>query len=239
MQATLNRVWNRLLNPAIQTCNAFFTGCHQAVHSMKVRLVRDDSVNAYADAETFTLGVHTGLMRSAGSDDEIAWVLAHEAAHLLFGHAQKKAPNAAGGGVLGAIAMGAIGIAIHQPGMDTQFVGDMTQAGFETGYVAGYIAYSPEMELEADQFAAYVMKKDGRRLDAALDTIVPPRRPRATLPRPSHPIPRRVRPEFQTSPPYHPQPCPSNRPQASCVSSRAHELDAAAQASLPHRHRTL
>ena len=67
----------------------------------------------------------------------------------------------------------------------------------------------------------------------------PPRRSRATPPRPSHPIPRRVRPELQTPPPHHPLPCPSNRPRASCVSSRAHELDAAAQASLPHRHRTL
>ena len=33
--------------------------------------------------------------------------------------------------------------------------------------------------------------------------------------------------------------CPSIRPRAPCVESRAHELDAAAQASLPHRHRTL
>ena len=48
-----------------------------------------------------------------------------------------------------------------------------------------------------------------------------------------------VRPELHIPPPYRPQTCPSNRPRASCVSSCAHELDAAAQASLPHRHRTL
>ena len=150
----------------------FSSGCHESVNTMKVRQVPDDSVNAYADAKTFTIGMHRGLMRSAGSDDEVAWVLAHEAAHLLFGHAQKKASNAAGSGVLGAIAMGAIGIAVHQPGMDTGYIGDMTQSGFEAGYVAGYLAYSPGVELEADQFAAYVMKKAGYRVNAALDTIV-------------------------------------------------------------------
>ena len=59
-----------------------------------------------------------------------------------------------------------------------------------------------------------------------------------TPPHLSHPVPRRVRPELQTPPPHHPQPCPSLRPRAPCVSSCAHELDAVARASLPHRHRT-
>ena len=61
------------------------------------------------------------------------------------------------------------------------------------------------------------------------------RRPRSTPPRPSHPIPRRVRPELQAPPQYRPQPRPPNRPRASCGSSRIHALDAAAQARLPHR----
>ena len=61
----------------------------------------------------------------------------------------------------------------------------------------------------------------------------------ALVPRPPHPIPRRVRPELQAPPPHRPQPGPSLRPQASRVSSRAHALDAAARARLPHRHRTL
>ena len=170
MRPTLNRIWNRLKYPVRQTCEAVFSsGCDRAVANMKVRLVRDNSVNAYADAHTFTIGVHTGLMRSAGSDDEIAWVLTHEAAHLLFGHAQKKTSNAASGALMGAIALGALGAALHP---DPEYVGDMTQTGFNTGYVAGYLAYSPEMELEADQFAAYVMARDGRRLSAGLDTIV-------------------------------------------------------------------
>ena len=61
-------------------------------------------------------------------------------------------------------------------------------------------------------------------------------RPRATPP--SHPLPRRVRPELQTPPPHRPQPCSSSPPRTPCASS-PHELDATAQARVPHRHRTL
>ena len=30
--------------------------------------------------------------------------------------------------------------------------------GFEAGWQAGYLAYSPDMETEVDQFAAYALK---------------------------------------------------------------------------------
>ena len=139
---------------------------------MRLALVPHMSVNAYADASKFMIGIHKGLMRSVGDDDELAAVLAHEAAHLLFSHAQKKNSNAVGSAILMGIAMGVAGIAMHQPGMDTGYIGDMSQAGFDTGYVAGYVAYSPEMELEADQFAMYVLKNAGRRLSAGTDIIV-------------------------------------------------------------------
>lgn len=172
MWEAMRSIWYDLLDPVTQTCNTLFTGCYEAVMNIKVELVDDQSVNAYADAESYAIGIHTGLMRSAGSDDEIAWVLAHEAAHLLLGHAQKKMSNAATGGLLGGIAMGALGVAIHQPGMDTEYIGDMTQGGLESGRLAGYLVYSPEMELEADQFAAYVMQRAGYRTNAALDIIV-------------------------------------------------------------------
>ena len=125
---------------------------------MRIVLVPDESVNTYADASNFKIGIHTGFMRSAGDDDEIAAVLAHEAAHLLFGHAQKKASNAATGSLMTGIAMGALGAAMHRPGMDTGYIGDMMEGGFN----AGYLAYSPEMEIEADQFAMYVLKEASR-----------------------------------------------------------------------------
>ena len=139
---------------------------------MRVVVVSDQSVNAYADASNFTIGVHAGLLRSAGSDDEIAAVLTHEAAHLLFGHSSKKASNAAGYGLAAGLAGIALGAAMYQPGMDGEFIEDLGQAGFDAGDHAGYIAYSPEMEFDADQFALYVLKHASRRLSAGMDLIV-------------------------------------------------------------------
>ncbi|MCY4470085.1 MAG: M48 family metalloprotease [Thiotrichales bacterium] len=169
----LARVWQST-RPAIrETCRrTFSSGCDASVNQMRIVLVPHESVNAYADASNFTIGVHTGFMRSAGDDDEIAAVLAHEAAHLLFGHAQKKASNAATGGLLGGIAMGALGAALHQPGMNTDYIGDMAESGFNAGWNVGRLAYSPEMEIEADQFAMYVLKQAERRLTAGTDLIV-------------------------------------------------------------------
>ena len=79
---------------------------------MRIFLVQDNTVNAYADPDPHLIGIHMGLMRSVGDDDEIAAVIAHEAAHLLFGHAQKKNRNALGTQVLAGI----IGIGIASQG---------------------------------------------------------------------------------------------------------------------------
>ena len=173
MQSTLDRVWESLKSPLIQTCaRVFSSGCWGSVNNMRVIAVNRNDINAYADASNFTIGVHAGFLRSAGDDDEIAAVLAHEAAHLLFRHAEKKQTTAATSGLLTGIAMGALGAAVHQPGMDTQYIGDMIEGGFHTGWNVGYVAYSPEMEIEADQFAMYVLKQANRRLTAGTDLIV-------------------------------------------------------------------
>ena len=55
---------------------------------------------------------------------------------------------------------------------------------------------------------------------AALEVPLAPRARSVPLPpRPSHPIPRRVRPELHTPPPHRPQPCSSSRPRTPCASS--------------------
>ena len=147
----LNTVWQDTWPAIRDMClRVFSSNCEKSMNEMRIVLVPDNSVNAYADSASFTIGIHKGFIRSAGDDDEIAAVIAHEAAHLLFGHARKKASNAARTGLLTGIAMGALGVALHHPGMDQNQIGNMTRDGFDAGFQAGYIAYSPEMELEAD-----------------------------------------------------------------------------------------
>lgn len=169
MWDTIERVHGRLWPAILATCRQIFShGCQESMQAMDIRLVQDETVNAYADSEKYVIGIHTGLMRSAGSDDEFAWVLAHEAAHLLFGHAHKKIRNAVGYQVLGAATGWAIGAALGSP----QAIEDLGNTGADIGVRIGYLAYSPEMELEADQFAGYVMKKAGYRPEASLSMIV-------------------------------------------------------------------
>ena len=164
MLPRLDTVWRSLWPSLVTTCQSVFShGCQESLSRMRIFLIQDNTVNAFADADAHLIGIHAGLMRSAGDDDEIAAVIAHEAAHLLFGHAQKKNRNALGTQVLAGI----IGI-----GIASQGYGNYTEELMSTGRQVGYLAYSPEMELEADQFAMYVLKHGNRRLSASTDLIV-------------------------------------------------------------------
>ena len=160
----LDAVWRSTWPSLLATCQSMFShGCQESLSNMRIFLIQDNTVNAYADADQHLIGIHTGLMRSAGDDHEIAAVIAHEAAHLLFGHAQKKNRNALGAQVLA----GVIGI-----GIASQGYGNYTEELMTEGRRVGYLAYSPEMELEADQFAMYVLREANRRLSAGTDLIV-------------------------------------------------------------------
>ena len=173
MHATLLPIWESMKAPILETCMEVFTSnCDVSVSTMNLLLVPDNSINAYANAETFTIGIHAGLMRSAGSDDEIAWVLGHEAAHLMFFHSQKKYQNAMNTALLHGAMMTGLGLAMQQGGMYTGHVADAIPEVMAAGFDIGRTAYSPEMEIEADQFAAYAMKRSGRPMGAILDTIV-------------------------------------------------------------------
>ena len=127
----------------------------------------DDTVNAYADSEKYVIGLHTGLMRSVGSEDELVWVMAHEAGHLLFGHAHK-IRNALGYQLIGAAVGWGIGVALES----SSAVEVLGELGMETGAQLGYLAYSPEIKLDAGQFAAYVMREAGYGPEASLSMIV-------------------------------------------------------------------
>ena len=59
--------------PILRTCKDIFaSNCNNSLNEMNLLLVQDNSVNAYASAPTATIGINTGLMRAAGSHDEIA-----------------------------------------------------------------------------------------------------------------------------------------------------------------------
>ncbi len=109
-------------------------------------------------------------MEAIGSDDELAGVLAHEAAHLIFRHLDKARSNAANTAlVAGAIGAGLMGALAFQ---GIELPDDTPSQLFNAGWQTGLYAYSPEMELEADRFAAYAVARSGRPPRAAIDLVL-------------------------------------------------------------------
>ena len=158
----VERVRQRIFPAAERVCRRFFThGCTESINSMWVVVYTDNpEINAYA-AQSGELGFLGGLVLETGTDDELAMVMAHEVAHIMYGHNQKTAQNTGGGMLLGAALGLALGAATYQPGMDSSYIGDLGQSGMQIGGGIGAVAYSPAMELEADYFAAFVLEEAG------------------------------------------------------------------------------
>ena len=123
------------------------------------------TINAHADLYD-RVTVYAGLVEEMGTEAEIAAVVAHELAHVLLGHVQKKVKNAAAGMLVAGGLAGAYGAATRtNPQAHSE---DWMRAGM----TAGSRAYSPAMEIEADRLAVYILHEAGYPPEAMHDTIV-------------------------------------------------------------------
>ena len=124
-----------------------------------------DDPNAFADAQD-NVQMTGGIVRISGSDDEVAAVLAHEFAHVMYGHVESKMSNA----LVGLAIAGGIALAVGSDGSvhDQQRSEDILRLG----YGIGSQAYSPEMEIEADRTAIYILRKAGYQTTAMRDSII-------------------------------------------------------------------
>ena len=121
------------------------------------RVADSDEVNAHADGRE--IFISRGMLKLAGSDEELAVVIAHEMAHDTEGHIAAKQRNAAAGMVGGA----ALDILAAAAGVNTQ--GAFTRAAGQAG--AGYA--SPAFEAEADYVGLYYMARAGYDIGHAED----------------------------------------------------------------------
>ncbi len=121
--------------------------------------------NAFADMHG-NVHMHGGIISISGSDDEVAAVLAHEFSHVMYGHVERKMSNA----LVGMAIAGGLALAITS---DSGAYDQRTTEDFmQVGYDVGSHAYSPEMEIEADRTAIYILKRAGYRPGAMRDSIV-------------------------------------------------------------------
>ena len=143
--------------------------CARQYRKIRVQVKpEDDTINATADVRG-NVTLYGGLMRRIGSDDELAGVMAHEMAHVLLKHNEKSQQNMTVGLIVGGLVAGLAGAA-GGPCYTAQCANaqaDLVGAGMEAGAVAGAVAYSPQMELEADQLATYIVNEAGYDLYAA------------------------------------------------------------------------
>lgn len=116
---------------------------------------KDEMLNAWADGSQVV--VTTAMMRFAGTDDELAIIVAHEIAHNAMRHIDAKQSNATVGAIFGAL----VDIAFATQGVNTY--GDFSNSGAAIGAQT----FSQDFEREADYVGMYVLARAGRPFDAA------------------------------------------------------------------------
>ena len=110
----------------------------------RFQIAKGDQPNAF---QTFADGhpiivFNEAMLRTVRNDDEVAFIMAHEAGHHIAGHLQRRQQQVGLGGIAGALIVGTLG-------------GD-AQAGANLGQQVGARAYSQSFELEADVLGTYI-----------------------------------------------------------------------------------
>jgi len=115
-------------------------------------LIHDESINAFA-LPGGPIFVHTGLLRAADNEAQMAGVLAHEISHVALRHATNQASKA------NLIQLPAIlaGVAIGQESMAAQ----LGQMGLGLGLNAVMLKYSRDAESQADALGTRILHDAG------------------------------------------------------------------------------
>lgn len=162
-------VRTRIRLAAVRVCHQVVIegkGC-ETLQQRSVLVINDpETINAYVD-EHHQVHVFTGLMDHLGTGHELAGVVAHEYAHILFGHVGKKQSNMLTGGLLAMAVLGAVAV-----GNDLNLNPSAYQSAGDLGALVGSRAYSPEMELEADRLAVHILKEAGYPLRSMRDALI-------------------------------------------------------------------
>ena len=163
---TLSRVYNRLAPHAKQLC--IVNGekwLDYSCGNWKLEVQENEIFNAFATRDrkiVFT----TEVFKYTKSDDEIAFILAHEMAHHILNHLIEDAVNGellgAATGVLTGVLMGALaaGLGANEETVNS-IVKDAVADGYDAGRNTGRLAYSVDQESEADKFALELMNRVG------------------------------------------------------------------------------
>ena len=161
--AAVDRIDRSVLPAAVDVCERTFNdpdNCPGLLYGRTLAVdAHNEGINAFV-GDRFNITVLGGLVRSAGSDDEIALVLAHEYAHAMLGHVATMRANAVWGEVLGGLA-GLATIAATADYTTAAQREDIVLGSTEVGAMMGQTVFSKDMELEADHLALLILADAG------------------------------------------------------------------------------
>jgi predicted Zn-dependent protease len=136
VQAYVDRLGKRLLS-----------GTRKVEFPYTFKVVKDDSINAFAIPGGHTY-IHTGLIKRADNESELAAVLAHEINHVVARHGTRQMTQDYGYGLLLQLVLG------QNPNLLAKLTADLFGK-------AGSMAYSRGMETQADILAVETLYKTG------------------------------------------------------------------------------
>ena len=151
----------RRVHPAAQqVCREIASGnCY-----WRYRMSGDRSLNAAATVQGYVV-LNRGLAELTASEEEMAFVIAHELGHQSANHPITGNKNARVGGLVG----GLVGAALD---VVTGGYGTFTRTGMSLGGQAGWLAYSKEQEREADYLGVVIAYRAGIDLDKARNVML-------------------------------------------------------------------
>jgi len=118
--------------------------------------IADNSVNAFALPGGF-IGVHSGLLRSAQSESELASVLSHEIAHVTQRHLARMVAAQQRAGIA---SMAALAVAILAARSNPEVSAAAITAA-QAGTIQSALNFTRENEREADRIGLQIMEKSG------------------------------------------------------------------------------
>ena len=164
------KVRDRLLVPIQRVCLSYGEVSERKCEKgFAFTIVEDDDFNASAHGSN-SITINSGLIRRTVSEEELAFVLAHEAGHHIANHLKEDAVNSTVGGIVGGLLMGAVtvgvmsalGVECNSNYEDCSWEEDVIEAGVKDGVDMGkgysIARYSREQEFEADRIASAILR---------------------------------------------------------------------------------
>ena len=151
MRFSSDRAAERYLDQMVQR---IVTNAEPDAFTYRVRLVEDPGYNAFTPGGG-SVYVTTGLLRTLSNEAQVAFVLAHEIAHVKLGHVTAAARAQTVGGVAATVAQRSAAPAAT--GLPPQ-IGDLVVAN---ALAAGVSGYGRSQEDEADRMGLRLMVAAG------------------------------------------------------------------------------